>query len=95
MGGGHHHHGPTPEAMPKEDQDLQLFKDKKVPLAHRDNCGHLIVQLNDCRHRNFYRPDKCGHYRHIYEECEHIAWQKRVEDKTKINAAAAAAAQED
>ena len=79
MGGGHHHH--SPEAMPKSDQDLQLLKDSHVPLAFRDNCGHLLVDLNACRRETAFSPAQCQHQRHIYEECQYIAWLSRIEAK--------------
>jgi len=76
--GGHHH---SPEALPKSEQDMQLLKDHQVPLALRDNCAHLLVDLNVCRRETMFNPDKCNHQRHIYEECQYIAWLKRVDDK--------------
>ena len=81
MGGEHHH---SPEAMPKKDQDLELLKKEHVPLPFRDNCAHLVVPLNHCRRETFFNPDACTHQRHIYEECEYIAWQKRVEAKKAL-----------
>jgi NADH dehydrogenase (ubiquinone) 1 beta subcomplex subunit 7 len=86
-GGGHHHH--SPEAMPKEDQDLDLLKREKVPIAVWDNCAHLLVELNRCRRQTFFNPDYCQHQRHIYEECQYIAWLARVEAKKNNNAVAA------
>jgi len=95
MGGGHHH---SPGAMPKEDQDLELLKRQQVPLYARDNCAHLLVPLNICRKETLYAPWKCTHQRHIYEECQFIAWERRCEAKKKAvaeaKAAAAAAAEE-
>lgn len=79
MGGSHHHH--SPEAMPKEKQDLELLKEKRIPLNVRDNCAHLLVHLNDCRRETFFNPNQCTHQRHIYEECQYIAWLSRVEKK--------------
>jgi NADH dehydrogenase (ubiquinone) 1 beta subcomplex subunit 7 len=94
MGGGHHH-GPSPGAMPKAEQDLELLKRHQVPIYLRDHCAHLLVPLNVCRREELFRPDRCGHERHIYEECQHIAWSARVEAKTlqRKEAAAAAAAE--
>jgi len=88
MGGNHH----SPEAMPKADQDLQLLKDHQVPVAVRDNCAHLLVDLNVCRRQTFFNPDQCTHQRHIYEECQYIAWDRRVQAKKKAKAAELAAA---
>jgi NADH dehydrogenase (ubiquinone) 1 beta subcomplex subunit 7 len=84
--GGHHH---SPEAMPKSDQDLQLLKDNQIPLAVRDNCGHLLVDLNVCRRETAFNPGKCTHQRHIYEECEYIAWLHRIDVKKAAQKAAA------
>ena len=79
MGG----HGHSPEAAPKADQDVQSLKDHKIPVAYRDNCAHLLVPLNVCRRQTFFSPNQCQHQRHIYEECEYIAWLGRVESKKK------------
>jgi len=81
MGG---HHGDSPEAMPNPTQDLELLKQQQVPLALRDNCAHLLVDLNSCRRQTFFNPDKCNHQRHIYEECQYIAWKARIQQKTDI-----------
>jgi len=94
MGGGHHAHSPA--AMPVDKQDLQLLKDEQIPPAYRDKCAHLLVKLNQCRRETYFNPDRCTHQRHTYEECEYIAWEKRVEKKKELKKqAAAAAAQED
>lgn len=89
MGGGHHH---SPEAMPKADQDLEFLKKENIPIPARDNCAHLLVKLNRCRRETFSLPWKCTHQRHIYEECQFIAWEKRCEAKKKMEAEAKAAA---
>lgn len=86
MGGGHHAH--SPEAMPREDQDLELLKKHQIPLNVRDNCAHLLVPLNVCRRETGFNPDRCTHQRHIYEECQYIAWCARVEAKKAAKAAA-------
>ena len=80
MGGGHHHSS-SPGAQPKLEQDLELLKQEQVPLALRDTCAHLLVPLNRCRRETLFNPDRCGQQRHIYEECEFIAWEKRVAAK--------------
>ena len=82
MGGGHHHH--TPGAMPRAEQDLELLKKAQVPLNVRDNCAHLLVDLNSCRRETFFNPAQCQHQRHIYEECQYIAWLARVEKKKEL-----------
>jgi NADH dehydrogenase (ubiquinone) 1 beta subcomplex subunit 7 len=76
--GGHHR---NPEAEPKADQDVAAFVANKTPLAYRDKCGHLLIDLNKCRRANFFSPNKCGHERHTYEECEYYAWMDRVAKK--------------
>jgi len=82
MGGGHQS---SPEAQPRQEQDLALLKKEFVPLPFRDNCAHLLVKLNECRHQTFYNPESCGHFRHTYEECEYIAWEKRVAAKKALS----------
>lgn len=83
MGGGHHH--ASPEAQPQQTQDLALLKKEYVPLPFRDNCAHLLVPLNECRRQTLFNPDSCGHQRHIYEECEFLAWEKRVAAKKALS----------
>lgn len=84
MGGGHH---ASPEAMPKADQDLELLKSHQIAPALRDNCAHLLVDLNLCRRQTFFNPDRCTHQRHIYEECQYIAWDRRVQAKKDAKSA--------
>lgn len=79
MGGQNHPH--SPEAMPKKEQDLDQLKAARIPMALRDNCAHLLVGLNECRRATFFSPHQCVHQRHIYEECQYIAWNARVERK--------------
>ena len=81
MGGGHHH---SPEAMPRADQDLELLKKHRIPIALRDSCAHLLIPLNECRRETLFNPDRCGHQRHTYEECQFIAWTARVDAKKKM-----------
>jgi len=81
MGGGHHHHNPA--ADPQTSQDLTAFAKAKTPLAFRDTCGHLLLPLNKCRRESYFRPDKCGDYRHVYEECQYNAYLQRCEAKTQ------------
>ncbi|KAL7444087.1 hypothetical protein ACHAXH_009933 [Discostella pseudostelligera] len=82
MGGGHHHHV-TPGSEPKKDQDLQSIKDARIPLAWRDTCSHILVDLNKCRRDTWWNPNKCSHERHIYEECEYNSYLQRVEAKVQ------------
>jgi NADH dehydrogenase (ubiquinone) 1 beta subcomplex subunit 7 len=92
MGGGHHH---SPEAMPRAEQDVELLKKHQIPIALRDSCAHLLVPLNECRRETFFNPDRCNHQRHIYEECQFIAWSARVDEKKKILAEAKAASEQE
>ena len=88
MGGGHHH--VTPGSEPKKDQNIEAIKDAKIPLAWRDTCSHILIDLNKCRRETWWNPNKCGHERHIYEECEYNAYLQRIEAKvqeTKLLAA--------
>lgn len=82
----------TPAAMPKYEQDLELLKSRQIPLRHRDNCAHILVKLDWCRMDNFYNPTRCTEERHLYEECEYIAWKERVRQKQAIQAKKAAEA---
>mmetsp|Transcript_8245 Transcript_8245/g.12265 ORF Transcript_8245/g.12265 Transcript_8245/m.12265 type:complete len:96 (+) Transcript_8245:70-357(+) len=75
--GGHY----NPAAEPKSEQDLQKLKDAHIPVAFRDKCAHILVDLNKCRRRTFYNPNKCEHERHTYEECQYYSYLQRVEAK--------------
>lgn len=79
MGGGHR----NPEAEPRKKQDLAALKEAQIPLAYRDKCAHLLVDLNKCRRATYFSPNQCGHERHTYEECEYYAWMDRVHIKEK------------
>jgi len=57
------------------------MSDARLPLAYRDTCAHLLIDLNACRVNNFYLPTRCGHERHGYEECEWLAYQQRIQMK--------------
>ncbi|KAL7545211.1 hypothetical protein ACHAWF_008562 [Thalassiosira exigua] len=83
MGGGHHH--VTPGSEPKKDQDIQAIKDARIPMAWRDTCSHLLLDLNKCRRGTFFSPNKCGHERHIYEECQYNAYLQRIEAKVQLD----------
>jgi len=89
MGGGHH---VTPGSEPKSEQDLQAIKDAKIPLAWRDTCSHILINLNKCRRETWWNPGKCEHDRHIYEECEYNAYLQRVEAKVQEDKVRAAIA---
>jgi len=91
MGGGHHH---NPEAMPKADQDLDLLRKEQIPIYARDNCAHLLVNLNRCRMETYYNPHRCTQQRHLYDECQYIAWERRKEGKKIMQAQQAKAAAE-
>lgn len=48
--------------------DEELAKER-IPLAARDCCAHLLVDLNRCRRRTLYMPFKCTEEKHEYEQC--------------------------
>ena len=48
--------------------DEELAKER-VPLAARDYCAHILVDLNRCRRRTLYMPFKCTEEKHEYEQC--------------------------
>ena len=48
--------------------DEELAKER-IPLAARDYCAHLLVDLNRCRRRTLYLPFKCTEEKHEYEQC--------------------------
>ena len=79
--GGHGH--VNPEAQPIAQQDIEAMKAHQIPVAYRDTCAHLLINLNTCRRETYFNPNACGHWRHTYEECEYVAWEKRVADKKK------------
>eukprot|EP00956_Cyclotella_meneghiniana_P008968 scaffold12308_cov74-Cyclotella_meneghiniana.AAC.6 len=81
MGGAHHY---NPEAEPRKDQDIDAIKKAQIPLAWRDTCSHILIDLNKCRRETWWNPNKCGHERHTYEECEYNAYLQRVEAKVQI-----------
>jgi NADH dehydrogenase (ubiquinone) 1 beta subcomplex subunit 7 len=81
--GGHDSHRNNPAAEPTAQQDVAALKEAKIPLAYRDKCGHLLIDLNKCRRANFFSPNSCGHNRHTYEECEYYAWLDRVHIKAE------------
>lgn len=47
------------------------MSEARLPQHWRDNCAHILIDLNACRHENHYRPDKCVELRHSYEKCQH------------------------
>lgn len=73
----------NPQAKPIADQDHEAMAKAKIPLAFRDTCAHLLIPLNKCRRETFWNPDKCGHYRHTYEECLYNSYLQRIEAKVQ------------
>merc|ERR1711896_122767 len=58
--------------------------------AYRDYCAHLLIPLNQCRRATWYAPWKCGHERHVYEECqfnEHMSRMKTAVEAKQIEEA--------
>ncbi|KAJ9708697.1 hypothetical protein PVL29_000625 [Vitis rotundifolia] len=56
----------------------------KVPMGYRDQCAHLLIPLNKCRHAEFYLPWKCEAERHVYEKCEYELVMERMLKMQKI-----------
>ncbi|KAJ7942742.1 NADH dehydrogenase [ubiquinone] 1 beta subcomplex subunit 7 [Quillaja saponaria] len=56
----------------------------RVPLAYRDQCAHLLIPLNKCRHAELYLPWKCENERHAYEKCEYELVMERMLKMQKI-----------
>ncbi|GAV79259.1 NDUF_B7 domain-containing protein [Cephalotus follicularis] len=50
----------------------------RVPIPYRDQCAHLLIPLNKCRHAEFYLPWKCENERHVYEKCEYELVMERM-----------------
>ncbi|KAG9158298.1 hypothetical protein Leryth_000432 [Lithospermum erythrorhizon] len=50
----------------------------KVALAYRDQCAHLVIPLNKCRHAEFFLPWKCEDERHVYEKCGYELVMERM-----------------
>jgi len=92
MGGGHHQ---NPEAKPHVDQDTAAIIKANIPHAFRDTCAHLLIPLNKCRRETWWNPNKCGHYRHVYEECQYNAYLQRCEAKVQENLVLAERASEE
>jgi len=80
--GGHHN---NPEAKPHTNQDPSAMAAARLPLSFRDTCAHLLIPLNKCRRESFWNPNKCGHWRHTYEECEYNGYLQRCEAKVQEN----------
>ncbi|WIA28594.1 hypothetical protein OEZ86_011134 [Tetradesmus obliquus] len=75
---------PPPEMKAtKEEMDAA-----KLPYQYRDYCAHLLIPLNDCRHKANFAPWACGHEKHVYEKCQYKEWKRRVaimiEEKRRI-----------
>ncbi|KAL6961867.1 hypothetical protein U1Q18_001848 [Sarracenia purpurea var. burkii] len=56
----------------------------KVPIPYRDQCAHLLIPLNKCRHAEFFLPWKCENERHVYEKCEYELVMERMLQMQKI-----------
>ena len=54
---------------------------RRAPAPSRDYCAHLLIPLNECRHRNYYLPWKCEHERHDYETCEYKEYMRRMHNQ--------------
>ncbi|CAO1618673.1 unnamed protein product [Jaminaea pallidilutea] len=63
---------------------LEECQAARLPLAWRDQCSALAIDLNKCRQREFYMPWKCSDERHTYEKCQYedfIRRQKALSQK--------------
>ncbi|KAG6757572.1 hypothetical protein POTOM_037888 [Populus tomentosa] len=56
----------------------------RVPIPYRDQCAHLLIPLNKCRHAEFFLPWKCENERHVYEKCEYELVMERMLQMQKI-----------
>ncbi|KAJ6312813.1 hypothetical protein OIU77_014357 [Salix suchowensis] len=61
----------------------------RVPIPYRDQCAHLLIPLNKCRHAEFFLPWKCENERHVYEKCEYELVMERMLQMQKIREAEA------
>ncbi|KAF9530271.1 NADH-ubiquinone oxidoreductase B18 subunit-domain-containing protein [Crepidotus variabilis] len=67
----------------------EQLKANKVPLAWRDGCSALLLPLNVCRRKNNYKPWKCEHEKHVYEQCQYDDYVRRMKVLQKQKLAAA------
>ena len=51
------------------------MKEARIPVAWRDYCAHILIDLNACRKETMYRVDKCTELRHEYEKCQYEEYQ--------------------
>uniref|UniRef100_A0A6T9HKM8 NADH dehydrogenase [ubiquinone] 1 beta subcomplex subunit 7 n=1 Tax=Haptolina ericina TaxID=156174 RepID=A0A6T9HKM8_9EUKA len=56
----------------------EQMRDARVPLHFRDYCAHILIPLNECRHKTWFAPYKCTDLRHAYEKCQYDEFQRRV-----------------
>lgn len=57
--------------------DEELAKER-IPLAARDYCAHLLVDLNRCRRKTYYLPFKCTEEKHEYEQCLYKEYRRTI-----------------
>merc|ERR1712023_149280 len=69
------------QAPPPMQATEAQMKEAKLSVAMRDYCAHLLIPLNECRHRNYYLPWKCEHERHDYETCEYKEYMRRMHNQ--------------
>ncbi|KYR02791.1 hypothetical protein DLAC_00256 [Tieghemostelium lacteum] len=58
--------------------------DNNVPLNFRDFCSHLLIDLNNCRVKNYYLPWRCSEERHAYEQCQYDEYIIRMGQKEQL-----------
>ena len=47
------------------------LKEARIPIAWRDSCASILIDLNECRNKHYYLPNKCKELRHAYEKCQY------------------------
>ena len=65
------------QAVEGSEVTAEELREAHVPTAWRDNCSAILIKLNECRHENYYRMDKCKELRHEYEKCQHEEYAVR------------------
>ncbi|ETV88733.1 hypothetical protein H257_00247 [Aphanomyces astaci] len=75
MAHGHHDHSDEASTIASR----QALADARVPLSYRDQCGGILIPLNDCRRETAFAPWKCQDLRHAYEKCQYDEWKKRCQ----------------
>ena len=51
------------------------MKEAHIPIAWRDSCASILIDLNECRDKHFHLPNKCTKLMHAYEKCQHEEYE--------------------